>query len=143
MSDSGMEIRLFRDEDERRVAALWTQVFGDTQPHNDPVNVIRQKRAYQGDLFWVAVDENQIVGAVMGGYDGHRGWIYSLAVDREHRRRGIGTALICQVEKAFRDLGCSKVNLQVRESNGEVITFYEKLGYSVEERVSMGRLLTD
>jgi ribosomal protein S18 acetylase RimI-like enzyme len=77
----------------------------------------------------------------MGGYDGHRGWVYSVAVRPQHRRRGIGRALLARLEAALIERGCLKVNLQVRASNAEVIAFYERLGYVVEERVSMGKRL--
>lgn len=79
----------------------------------------------------------------MGGYDGHRGWIYSLAVDETERHGGLGSALMSEIEEKLRTLGCLKVNLQVLRSNVGVIEFYEKLGFSVEERVSMGKRLYD
>ena len=77
----------------------------------------------------------------MGGYDGHRGWVYSLAVDDRERHRGIGTALIGKIEEDLKVLGCLKVNLQVVGSNSGVVEFYEKLGFSVEDRISMGKRL--
>ncbi len=89
----------------------------------------------------VAVEDGKIVGTVMGGYDGHRGWIYSLAVDHRERHRGIGSALIDYIEQALKALGCLKVNLQVVASNSGVVEFYEKLGFSVEDRISMGKRL--
>jgi ribosomal protein S18 acetylase RimI-like enzyme len=78
----------------------------------------------------------------MGGYDGHRGWVYYVAVRSKHRRQGIGTALMGVVERKLAELGCSKLNLQVRASNPEAVPFYRKLGYKVEERVSMGKRLS-
>ena len=95
----------------------------------------------QRDLFFVALLDGKLVGTVMGGYDGHRGWVYSLAVTPELRRRGIGTALVRHVERALRERGCPKINLQVLASNAATVAFYEKLGYAVEERVSMGKVL--
>ena len=79
----------------------------------------------------------------MGGYDGHRGWIYSLAVAEADRRGGLGTALMREIERKLKALGCLKINLQVLPSNLEVVEFYERLGFSVEERVSMGKRLYD
>ena len=102
---------------------------------------IPAKLAFQPDLFFVAEDEDMIVGTVMAGYDGHRGWLYAVAVSQSHRRSGVGTALVRAAESALRDLGCGKVNLQVRAGNEEVANFYDRLGYGVEERVSMGRIL--
>jgi len=87
-----------------------------------------------------AVD-TRIVGAVMAGYDGVRGWIYHLAVAPEFRRRGYCAQLVRAAEAGLRTLGCAKVNLQVRASNREVVAFYQSVGYEVEERVSMGRRL--
>ncbi len=78
----------------------------------------------------------------MAGYDGHRGWLYAVAVDPGQRRGGVGTALVRHAEQMLRDLGCGKVNLQVRATNAAVVSFYERLGYAVEERISMGKRLT-
>ena len=89
----------------------------------------------------VALANGKLVGTVMGGYDGHRGWVYSLAVDDRERHRGIGSALIDKIEEALKALGCLKVNLQVVASNSGVVGFYEKLGFSVEDRISMGKRL--
>jgi ribosomal protein S18 acetylase RimI-like enzyme len=136
-----MDIRPFRESDEADVIALWADVFAYPAAHNDPATVIRHKLAVQRELFFVAVLDGAVVGTVMGGYDGHRGWIYSLAVRPEVRRRGIGTALMRHVERELTRLGCPKVNLQVLASNVATVEFYRRLGYTVEERVSMGKLL--
>jgi ribosomal protein S18 acetylase RimI-like enzyme len=136
-----MEVRVFRESDAGAVAALWRAVFPDDPPHNTPELVIRQKRAVQPELFFVAEDGGEVVGTVLAGYDGHRGWLYAVAVSPPHRRRGVGTALVCHAEAALAERGCPKVNLQVRASNAAVVAFYERLGYRVEERVSLGKLL--
>jgi ribosomal protein S18 acetylase RimI-like enzyme len=125
------------------VIALWAGVFDDgyEAPHNDPAVSIGLKAAYDPELFLVAVDGSRLVGTVMGGYDGHRGWIYSLAVDENERHRGIGTELMSEVERRLKDRGCLKVNLQVMPDNKGVLQFYQELGFSVEERLSMGKRL--
>ncbi len=87
----------------------------------------------------MATDAGHLVGTIMAGYDGHRGWLYAAAVRAASRRRGIGTALVREAEIRLRGLGCAKVNLQVRRTNAAVVGFYERLGYSIEERVSMGK----
>lgn len=110
-------------------------------PHNDPATAIRNKRRVDPELFFVAEVDGVVVGTVMGGYDGHRGWIYSLAVRVDHQRRGIGAELVRRVERKLSDRGCLKINLQVMSSNAGVVAFYEKLGYAVEERISMGKRL--
>src|SRR5208282_3401857 len=135
-----MEIRLYENSDEEAVAALWREVLPDPAPHNDPLTSIRMKLEVGRDLFFVAV-EKDVIGTAMGGYDGHRGWIYSVAVSPQHRKRGIGSTLVRQVEAALIRRGCLKANLQVLNSNREVVAFYEKLGFRVEERISMGKRL--
>jgi ribosomal protein S18 acetylase RimI-like enzyme len=134
-------IRSFQSQDEPEVAALWTQVFGYPDARNEPSTAIRQKMAFQPELFFVAVLDDWPVGTVMAGYDGHRGWIYSLAVAEDRRAQGIGSALVLHAEDALRALSCSKINLQVRADNEAVVAFYRKLGYAVEPRISMGKVL--
>jgi ribosomal protein S18 acetylase RimI-like enzyme len=136
-----MEIRTFAEGDTAEVIALWTAVFGYEAPHNNPATVIGRKLAVQRELFFVADDGGRIVGTVMGGYDGHRGWVYSLAVDARCRRRGIGRLLIERLERALAELGCLKINLQVLAGNEGVTSFYEQLGYKVEPRINMGKIL--
>jgi ribosomal protein S18 acetylase RimI-like enzyme len=136
-----VDIRPFREADEEAVIALWKNVFAYDAPHNDPAQIIRHKVAVQRELFLVALVEGALAGTVMGGYDGHRGWVYSLAVSPAFRRRGIGTALVRHLERELAARGCPKVNLQVLASNAATVAFYQKLGYAVEERVSMGKLL--
>jgi ribosomal protein S18 acetylase RimI-like enzyme len=136
-----MRIRPYEDADEPAVAALWREALPNPAPHNDPATAIRMKRAVGDDLFFVAEVGGQVVGTVMGGYDGHRGWVYSVAVGAPYRRRGIGGALVRHLEAALAGRGCLKVNLQVRASNAAVVAFYEGLGYGVEELISMGKRL--
>ena len=93
------------------------------------------------DQIFVAEDGGRIVGACMAGYDGHRGWLYSVAVMPEQRRQGIGQGLIEKAMNALKEIGCIKVNLQIRASNQGVRAFYKSLGFDVEERISMGTFL--
>ncbi len=136
-----MILRRFDEDDEPSVVALWTSVFGYSTAHNDPATVIRCKREVQPELFFVAVLDDLVVGTVMGGYDGHRGWIYALAVCDKARGQGIGTALVRHMEQALKERGCLKINLQVLASNAEPVRFYEQLGYAVEPRISMGKIV--
>jgi ribosomal protein S18 acetylase RimI-like enzyme len=105
--------------------------------------MIDRKLLVQPELLLVAELDGVLVGAVMAGFDGVRGWLHHLAVSKPHRRNGAATSLVRAAEVELKRLGCPKVNLQVRTSNAEVISFYESLGYSVEERISMGRRLTE
>lgn len=136
------EIRTFRESDEPQVIALW-QACGLVVPWNVPSLDIARKLAFQPDLFFVAEGgpESRIVGSVMAGYEGHRGWINYLAVDPALQRGGLGRALMAFVEARLAVLGCPKINLQVRSTNEGVIRFYEKLGYRVDEAVSLGKRL--
>lgn len=136
-----MEIRVFRESDEPAVIELWQAVSLSGAPHNDPATALRQKLAVDRDLLFVAEIDGTVAGTVMGGYDGHRGWVYAVAVRADHRRRGVASALMRRVEAALAERGCLKVNLQVMASNHAAVAFYETLGYSVEERVSMGKRL--
>ena len=139
--EKGIHVRCYRDDDEEAVVAIWSRVFPDPAPWNAPRFAIAKKTATQRELFFVAVDEGAVVGTAMGGFDGHRGWLYKVAVLPDWQRRSIGTALVRRVEAELYALGCSKLNLQVVAPNAGVVAFYERLGYAVEERVSMGKRL--
>jgi ribosomal protein S18 acetylase RimI-like enzyme len=141
MSDA-IEIRPYREGDAPGVVALWREAFPDAPPHNRPDADIRRKLDVQRELFLVALTgDGELVGSAMAGYDGHRGWVYYVAVRRDHRRRAIGSALMARVERDLVARGCPKLNLQVRAGNEAVVAFYRRLGYAVEERVSMGKRL--
>jgi ribosomal protein S18 acetylase RimI-like enzyme len=113
----------------------------DGPPWNAADVAIPAKLGVQPELFIVALDGGQVVGSIIAGYDGHRGWIYMVAVSNSHRRRHIGSALVQEVQARLAAMGCLKINLQVRTSNAAVVEFYKKLGYIVEERISMGKRL--
>jgi ribosomal protein S18 acetylase RimI-like enzyme len=121
------------------VMALWAEAFPDPPPWNSPDLVISAKTAVQPELFLVALDEECVIGTAMGGYDGHRGWLYTVAVLRTHRRSGVGSALIRELERRLGTMGCVKINLQVQAANSGVAEFYRRLGYVVEDRISMGK----
>lgn len=134
-------IRRFQPGDFDGIDALWIACFPDDPPHNRAAVAIPQKLAFQPDLFWIAEDEGTILGSIMAGYDGHRGWLYSVAVLPGAQRGGLGRRLVRTAEQALQALGCSKVNLQVRDTNEAVAAFYARLGYAPEPRISMGRRL--
>ncbi|MCE9564677.1 MAG: GNAT family acetyltransferase [Planctomycetes bacterium] len=131
-------IRPFCVPDERDVVALWARC-GLVRPWNDPQKDIARKLAIAPDLFLVAVVDGQLVGTVMAGYEGHRGWVNYLAVELVHRRRGIGRLLMAEAERLLRAVGCPKVNLQVRAENAEVVAFYRRLDYVVDDVLSLGK----
>lgn len=130
----------FVDAEHRgQVIALWEAVFGYEAAHNRPGLVIDQKLAVDDGLFFVVLADGAVVGTIMAGYDGHRGWIYSVAVAADHRRQGLGTRLVAHAEQALAAKGCVKINLQILAGNERVTAFYAALGYAVEPRVSMGK----
>jgi ribosomal protein S18 acetylase RimI-like enzyme len=84
---------------------------------------------------------DKIVATVMAGYDGHRGWINYLAVHPDHQHTGIGRNMMDEAEIRLRAAGCPKINLQVRRTNSKMIEFYRKIGYKLDDVVSLGKRL--
>ncbi len=134
------QIRAFKKTYESAVVRLWREC-GLVVPQNDPIKDIQRKMKTQPKLFLVALSGTKVIGTVMGGYEGHRGWINYLAVNPAQRKLGIGRLLMGAVEKRLKILGCPKINLQVRESNTEVRAFYERIGYAQDKVVSYGKRL--
>lgn len=135
-----MELRPYAAADEAAVVDLWRRCEL-TRPWNDPRKDIQRKLTTQPELFLVGEVNGEIIATIMAGYDGHRGWVNYLAVAPEHRAKGYGRLLMRHVEERLAAIGCPKLNLQVRASNEAVLEFYRRLGYSVEERVSLGKRL--
>ena len=133
----------YADQHFAGVKALWEEAFTDDTPRNFAETAIPAKASEHPELFLVALDGNRVIGSVMAGYDGHRGWLYRVAVAASHRHRGVGAALVHEAEKRLWALGCVKINLQVRGANQGVTAFYQSLGYGVEDRISMGKLAPD
>jgi ribosomal protein S18 acetylase RimI-like enzyme len=132
-------IRPYQEEDCEDVIALW-QACGLVMPQNDPYADIQQKTGFQPDLFLVGLDETGcLLATVMAGYEGHRGWINYLAVLPQHWRQGIGRQMLAAAENRLRALGCPKINLQVRRANTTVINFYQNVGFSEDDVVSLGK----
>lgn len=140
MAETGIE-RYVDARDRPQVIKLWKDVFGYEAAHNEPGLVIDRKLAVSDGLFFVALAGNTVIGTVMAGYDGHRGWIYTLAVALAHRTTGVGTSLLKHAEDSLASLGCVKINLQILEENREVEAFYLENGYKTEKRINMGKRL--
>jgi len=135
-----MRIRAFEPGDEAAIVTLW-QECGLTRPWNDPRKDIARKLTEQPDLFLVGTIGDEVIASAMVGFDGHRGWVYYLAVAERHRRHSLGRALMQEAERLLIERGCPKLNLQVRSTNAGVIEFYRKLGYVPDETVSLGKRL--
>lgn len=133
------KIRVYEARDREGVIALWNQVFRDDPPWNEPATVIDRKLSVQSDLFFVCESDGRIIGTVIAGFDGHRGWVHKVATDPQHRRQGLARQLMVAAEEGLASKGCRKLNLQVREGNDGAVSFYEDLGYSIEHRISMSK----
>ena len=135
-----MEIRSYQAADQASVIRLWTEC-DLVRPWNDPHRDIQRKLTVQPELFIVGLLGADLVAAAMAGYDGHRGWLNYLAVAAQHRRRGFGKLLMQHVEARLKEMGCPKLNMQVRATNRAVVAFYERLGYAEEHNISLGKRL--
>ena len=137
---TAVEVRAFEERDTEAVVALWERCHL-TRPWNDPRKDIARKLRVQRELFLVAERDGEVIGTVMAGYEGHRGWVNYLAVDAGARRLGLGRRLMDEVEVRLRALGCPKLNLQVRRDNPAALGFYAALGYLDDDSVSLGKRL--
>ena len=137
-----LEIRAYRESDQDAVVGLWREC-GLVVPQNDPKKDICRKLSIQREMFLVGSIGSKLVATVMAGFDGHRGWINYLAVATASQNRGFGRRMMDAAEARLREMGCPKINLQVRSSNADVIEFYRAIGYSVDDVVSMGKRLEE
>jgi ribosomal protein S18 acetylase RimI-like enzyme len=129
----------YQDRHFEGVKALWQDAFPEIEAWRAPEVAIPAKLAIQPDLFLIATDGDQVIGTTLAGYDGHRGWLYSVAVLSGHRRRGVGTALLREAERRLLALGCAKIGLQIVPENEAVVEFYRRAGYDVEPKICMGK----
>lgn len=134
--------RQYRPGDREALVWLWS-LCGLIRPWNDPYRDIDRKLTWDGPNLVVLEDADELIGSVMVGYEGHRGWVNYLAVHPGHQRQGLGRLLMDEAERRLRELGCAKVNLQIRTSNEAAAEFYRCIGYAVDDVVSMGRRLED
>lgn len=138
-----LTIRNATATDEARVAALW-RASNLVASYNDPAKDFHFARAKEGSDILVGLDAEQtIVGSVMVGHDGHRGWIYYVASDPKHRNQGIGRTMVGAAEQWLKNKGVVKVMLLVRESNTQVVDFYKRLGFDSIPRVVMQKWLEE
>jgi ribosomal protein S18 acetylase RimI-like enzyme len=137
-----MDIRPFEEPDRAQVVSLWERC-GLIVRWNDPDADIDRKKQVQPELFLVGEEGGSVVATAMGGYDGHRGWVFYLAVDPDRRRRGLGREIMERLEELLRERGCPKINLEVRRSNLDVVRFYERIGYRDNDVVGLGKRLID
>ena len=134
------DLRPYRDEDLTACARLWER-SGLVTWYNDPERDIELWRDSACAEIFVATEHNSVIGSICCGHDGHRGWLYAVAVDPDHRRRGLGRRLVRQAEDWLGTQGILKIQLMVRDSNRPVLGFYAALGYAYTPRAVMARWL--
>jgi ribosomal protein S18 acetylase RimI-like enzyme len=135
-----MNIRVYRDDDFDALVALWSACGLDHAPNDPALDIPILRASKHGELF-LAFEEDLLLGSVMIGHDGHRAWIYRLAVRSDRRHRHIGQALVHHAEGWAAMRGLRKVQLMIRDTNTDVQTFYARLGYEVSPRTVMARWL--
>ena len=135
-----MKIRTFDFGDQAAVIELWNRCQLIV-PWNDPLKDIARKLKVDADLFLVGEIDDEIIATVMGGYEGHRGWINYLAVSPQQRKQGYARKIVEHVEKLIQARGCPKINLMIRATNTEAEAFYKSIGYIAETSIALGKRL--
>ena len=135
-NDEGLRIREFRIEDYPVVRELWKAASLELRP-GDEIEDIKLKLERDPDLFLIAEQDDRIVGSVIGGWDGRRGWIYHLAVSPNYQRKGIGSGLIEELERRLVDKGARMINAQVHRLNTQSSTFFKARGYDERSHLIM------
>lgn len=134
-----IKITACRDEHLPGLDALWRQCLADDPLWEAPSAAAPASQASRSTLLLVASTGPEVIGSIMAGYDGHRGWLYALAVLPGYRFDQIATNLVIEAEKELTTIGCTKINLQIRASSAQAQQFYRTLGYATEDRISMGK----
>ena len=142
MKYNRLQIRPYLRSDEKDVLKLWHEC-NLIVPWNNPKLDIERKLKVNPELFLVGLFKGKVVATVMGGYEGHRGWINYLAVSVDHQRKGFGKQIMTALEDKLKASNCPKINLQVRVGNIGTIKFYESLNYSNDHVISMGKRLKE
>jgi ribosomal protein S18 acetylase RimI-like enzyme len=137
-----MLIKSYSLEHEPAVIELWRKC-NLARPQNNPKLDIQRKLKVEPELFLVGLIDGRVAAAVMGGYDGHRGWVYYLGVDPAYQRKGLGRQMMEAIEKKILAMGCPKINLMIRTDNLGAVDFYKKIGYKMDEVVEMGKRLVE
>ncbi|MCY1670128.1 GNAT family acetyltransferase [Novosphingobium sp. SL115] len=136
----GITIRVAEPADRESLVALW-EAAGLTRPWNDPRADFDMALGRDRSTILLACENKAVSGSVMVGFDGHRGWVYYLAVAPEKRGFGIGRMLMLEAEQWLKAIGCPKIQLMVRGDNNVARGFYAALGYDLQDVVTLGRRL--
>src|SRR3954454_7191962 len=135
-----LSISPITDADVPQVVALW-QRCGLTRPWDDPAADIALARRGNNAMILVGRAESAIVASALVGHDGHRGWVYYVAVDPDHQKQDFGRTMMAAAEDWLRAQGIEKIMLMVRPDNAQVRAFYDRLGYETQERVVYAKWL--
>jgi ribosomal protein S18 acetylase RimI-like enzyme len=140
-SAATLAIAPLEDADIAAVVALWLRC-GLTRPWNDPqADIALTRRHEPNSTILLGRDGDAVVASVLVGHDGHRGAVYYVAVDPDHRSKNFGRAILTAAEDWLRARGILKLNLMVRADNTQVQAFYETLGYDEQERIVYAKWL--
>jgi ribosomal protein S18 acetylase RimI-like enzyme len=139
-STVGLTVKPIEDSDIPEVIALW-QRCGSTRPWNDPAADIALARKDNNATVLLGRSDGALVASVLVGHDGHRGWVYYVTVDPDHRFKGFGRIIMAAAEAWLRARGIEKLQLMVRGDNAKVHAFYQSLGYFEQERVVFAKWL--
>ncbi|MFC1900219.1 GNAT family acetyltransferase [Chloroflexota bacterium] len=138
MTDTEMTIREYLPGDKGVVIKLWIEC-GLVTAQNNPELDIERKLQVNPELFMVGIVDDKIAVTVMGGYEGHRGWANYLAVHPDYQKRNYGRQIMDVLEKKLMEMGCPKINLNVRTTNMEAMKFYYRIGYSQDEVITLSK----
>ena len=127
-------------DDAHAITDLW-RICGLTRPWNDPAADVALAIHGPSSVILVVERDGVVIGSVMAGFDGHRGWVYYVAVDASARRGGIGRRLMAAAGDWLRARGAPKLQLMVRDGNAEAVAFYTALGFTVQPVTTLGRFL--
>jgi ribosomal protein S18 acetylase RimI-like enzyme len=135
-----MKIEVLPESMHEEAVSLW-HVSGVARPWNDPVADLRRAMTGSASTVLACTDRSQLLGTAMVGYDGHRGWVYYVAVAPSHRKQGVGRKLMEACEEWARDRGAPKIQVMIRRTNTNVLGFYKQLGYTDDEVSVLSRKL--
>ncbi len=135
-----LNIRPYQPTDEEQLLKLW-QDCCLVVPQNNPQRDIFLKQQVQPELFLMGLAGPKVIASIMAGYEGHRGWLNYLAVSPNFQKQGIGRSMVKAATARLEAMGCPKINLQIRTSNIDVIEFYKRIGFTVDNVISMGKRL--
>jgi GNAT superfamily N-acetyltransferase len=124
------------------VVSLWKKVFSDQAADIAPDFVLDKELEAKGGLIYVALSGQSLVGTIMAGYDGNRGWIYAVGVLPDYQRQGIGSSMLAFMEQKLSTLGCRRINLQVMEGDEASERFFSAKGYQTVKRIDMTKSLS-